>query len=272
MSQPPEADPDNATAGESPTGEPTTTRWTRPYEPSAGPWTPPGPLSFGPPEPPPGPIVSPSIAAYQPVAPLAPPSYEPPTGPIELTPPPVPVAPSPPVTAAPTPAYPVPTPPAPASFHPPPVPSYPTPQPYPPPQPYLPAVTYPPVHGYPPGQGYYPPGQAYPPVGYLAAGVPAYDPATGAPLSDKSRQTAGLLQLLLGLFLSLGGVGRLYAGNMPIGVTQLVLTAVAWVSFWCGFGLFPVWIVFLGLWVWFWVDGIVMLVGRPVDGQGRLLR
>jgi hypothetical protein len=27
-----------------------------------------------------------------------------------------------------------------------------------------------------------------------------------------------------------------------------------------------------GLWVWFVVDGIIMLAGRPVDGQGRPLR
>lgn len=99
-----------------------------------------------------------------------------------------------------------------------------------------------------------------------------FDPVTGQPLSDKSKLVAGLLQLLPGALLGLGGIGRLYAGNTGLGVTQIVLSVVGWISFWCGFLLAFPFLVFIGAWIWFVVDGIVLLVGRPVDGQGRLLR
>lgn len=117
----------------------------------------------------------------------------------------------------------------------------------------------------------YPPQPAYgiptmPPYG---AGV---DPVTGQLMSNKSKVTAGLLQLLLGAVFTLGGIGRLYAGNVGLGVAQLVATVIAWISFWCGFALILPWFVTFGCWVWFVADGIVILVGRPADGQGRLLR
>jgi hypothetical protein len=91
-------------------------------------------------------------------------------------------------------------------------------------------------------------------------------------VSDKSKLTAGLLQLMLGFFLGLGGVGRLYAGNTPIGVTQVVLSVIGWFSLCLGAALiFPL-LIFAGLWIWFVIDGIIMLAGNPVDGQGRPLR
>jgi TM2 domain-containing membrane protein YozV len=134
-----------------------------------------------------------------------------------------------------------------------------------------------PVSGLPqPYAGY--PQSPYPqspyPMGYAVTGAAGYgyDPVTGQPLSDKSKVVAGLLQLLLGALFGLGGVGRLYAGNVGLGVTQLVLSVLGWFSFWCGFVLFLPFAIFVGLWIWFIVDGIVMLAGRPVDGQGRLLR
>jgi TM2 domain-containing membrane protein YozV len=99
-----------------------------------------------------------------------------------------------------------------------------------------------------------------------------FDPVTGLPFSEKSKVTAGLLQLLLGFFFGLGGVGRLYAGHVAIGVIQLVATAIGWVSFWCGFLLFLPFFVYFGCWLWFVIDGIVLLAGRPTDGHGRLLR
>jgi hypothetical protein len=157
------------------------------------------------------------------------------------------------------------------------------PGPYPPP--YGAPASGPPVSGMPGSPVPYSPYAAYspPPVSGYAAGYPpnhglvqltAYgqDPVTGEPYSDKSKIVAGLLQLLLGALLSLGGVGRLYAGNTAIGVTQICLSLLGWIAFWCGFVLFFVsWFVWFGLWVWFVVDGIVMLAGRPRDGQGRLL-
>jgi len=100
----------------------------------------------------------------------------------------------------------------------------------------------------------------------------APDPATVQGYSDKSKLAAGLLQLLPAFFLGLGGIGRLYAGNVSLGVTQIVLSVVGWASFWCGFVLIFPFLVFLGLWIWFVVDGILVLAGRPTDGQGRPLR
>ena len=124
----------------------------------------------------------------------------------------------------------------------------------------------------------YPPGP-YPPVGYPMAPVPTpypvppfIEPYTGLPYSDKSKLTAGLLQLLLGVLLGLGGVGRLYAGQTGLGVVQVVLSVVGWVSVCCAsFLFFPIFL-FFGLWLWWLIDGIVILAGHPVDGQGRPLR
>jgi TM2 domain-containing membrane protein YozV len=126
-------------------------------------------------------------------------------------------------------------------------------------------VVYPPVSG----PTAYPPALVSGPMGY---GAGAYDPYTGQPLSDKSKIVAGLLQLLPGFMLGLGGIGRLYAGQTALGVTQLILTVFGWISFWCGFLLFFPFLIYAGLWVWFVVDGIVLMAGRPVDGQGRLLK
>lgn len=125
-----------------------------------------------------------------------------------------------------------------------------------PPQPYSPGP-YAPVP-YSPG-----------PYGYAGYG---FDPVSGQPYSDKSKVAAGLLQLLPGFLIGLGGIGRLYAGNVGLGIAQTVLTVVGWVSFWCGFVLIFPFVIYFGLWLWFTIDGIVLLAGRPVDGQGRLLR
>ena len=139
-------------------------------------------------------------------------------------------------------------------------------------QPYNAPVSQPPYPvpiSQPPYGGYGPPPLTAVP-GYV---VPyGYDPVTGQPLSDKSKLTAGLLQLLLGFFFGLGGVGRLYAGQVGFGITQIVASVVGWVCFWCGLLLIVPLFVYVGMVVWFVVDGIVMLAGRPVDGQGRLLR
>ncbi|MEV4411363.1 hypothetical protein [Catellatospora sp. NPDC049609] len=98
------------------------------------------------------------------------------------------------------------------------------------------------------------------------------DPLTGAPLSDKSKLVAGLLQLLPGFLLGLGGIGRLYAGHTALGVVQLAATVVGWACFWCGFLLFFPFLIYGAVWMWFVIDGIVLMAGRPVDAQGRLLR
>ncbi|MEV6930060.1 hypothetical protein AB0M46_37020 [Dactylosporangium sp. NPDC051485] len=148
-------------------------------------------------------------------------------------------------------------------------------------QPYNTAYQMPPVSGAPTSGGYGPYGQnPYAQPGYAQPGyaqpfgmAPAYDPLTGQPYSDKTKLIAGLLQLLPALFFAIGGIGRLYAGNIALGVTQLILSiAVGWVAFICGFFLLVPFLVTGGLWLWFVIDGIMILAGRPVDGQGRPLR
>ena len=92
----------------------------------------------------------------------------------------------------------------------------------------------------------------YPAVhgGYDPAAPYGRDPVSGFPYSDRSKVLAGLLQLFLPI-----GIGRMYAGHTGIGVAQLLLT------------------LFFGLgMVWAFIDGIVILAGRPTDGRGRPLR
>ncbi|MCB0926380.1 MAG: NINE protein [Mycobacterium sp.] len=104
--------------------------------------------------------------------------------------------------------------------------------------------------GYPPASGGYPaaqPGYPAPQAGYPAPyGQPAYG------WSDKSKTTAGLLQILLGSF----GVGRFYLGYTGLGIAQI---AVVWLT--CGIG---------GIWTL--IDGIMILTGKVPDAQGRPLR
>lgn len=116
----------------------------------------------------------------------------------------------------------------------------------------------PPPGGYgpPPGGGYGPP--PGPPGMGMGMGGPmmaspnapyGIDPITGMPFSDKSKMIAGLLQIFLGYF----GVGRFYTGHIGLGVAQLLF---GWLT--CG--------------IWPLVDGIMMLMGKVTDAQGRPLR
>ena len=112
-----------------------------------------------------------------------------------------------------------------------------------------------PLPGYPqpgyPQQGY--PQQGYPQPGYPQpyAGYPLVD-EWGNPLSDKSKLVAGLLQIFLGSF----GVGRFYLGYPGMAVAQI---AVTWLT--CGIG---------GIWPL--IDGIMMLMDKVPDSEGRKLR
>jgi Domain of unknown function (DUF1707)/TM2 domain len=88
------------------------------------------------------------------------------------------------------------------------------------------------------------------PGGYDPQAPYGRDPRTGQPYSDRSKVLAGLLQLFLPF-----GVGRLYSGHVGIGVAQMVLA------------------VFFGVGIiWAFIDGIVILAGRPTDPRGRPLR
>lgn len=121
-------------------------------------------------------------------------------------------------------------------------------------------------------QGYGAQGYAAPGYG-MQAGYPGAadamapygrDPFTGEPLSNKSKVTAGLLQLFLGGF----GAGRFYLGYTGIGVAQLVLTIVGWITtfLFIGFFILPA----VGIWVL--VDAIMMFTGSVRDSNGYKLR
>ncbi len=77
---------------------------------------------------------------------------------------------------------------------------------------------------------------------------------TGLPYSDKSKTVAGLLQLLS--LVGIGGLGRLYVGDVGLGIAQLI---VGWLT--CGVGL-----------VWSIIDAILILTDKVNDPQGRPLR
>lgn len=122
-----------------------------------------------------------------------------------------------------------------------------------------------PVAGLPAAQ----PGYAVPPPGQQPYGQPGYgvDPVSGQPWSEKSRTTAGLLSLLLPL-VGVCGVGRLYAGNIGLGLAQLIGLYVGFVLTFVGIGFFIV----PAVWIWSVVDGIVLLTNGGKDGTGRPLR
>jgi TM2 domain-containing membrane protein YozV len=97
------------------------------------------------------------------------------------------------------------------------------------------------------------PAPIMPPVHLVPAADPyapyGRHPVTGVPYSDRSKILAGLLQLLLPF-----GIGRFYTGHYGVAVAQLLTSMIA-------IGVF-----------WSWIDGIVLLAGRPNDPFGRPLR
>ncbi|WP_203338084.1 TM2 domain-containing protein [Nocardioides limicola] len=95
----------------------------------------------------------------------------------------------------------------------------------------------------------YPPPSGYGPNPAAPYGV---HPVTGVPYSDKSKIIAGLLQILVPL-----GIGRMYIGDVGLGLVQLAVTLVT-----CGIGA-----------LWPFIDGILILVqDTQTDPQGRPLR
>ena len=110
----------------------------------------------------------------------------------------------------------------------------------------------PPQPGYPPQ---YPPPAGYPqPYGDPSAPFGRH-PLTGEPFSDKSKTIAGLLQLL-GLF-GIVGIGRMYLGQVGLGVAQLIVGLVT-----CG----------LGAIVWGIIDAVLIFTDKVRDPEGRPLR
>jgi TM2 domain-containing membrane protein YozV len=96
----------------------------------------------------------------------------------------------------------------------------------------------------------------YPPANLADPAAPyGRHPVTGEPLSDKSKIVAGLLQLI-GL-LGIAGIGRIYLGQIGLGIAQLIVGLVT-------FGL--------GAAIWGLVDGVLILTDKVRDPQGRPLR
>jgi TM2 domain-containing membrane protein YozV len=88
-----------------------------------------------------------------------------------------------------------------------------------------------------------------PPSSYMPSEI---EPMTGRPYSERSKVVAGVLQLLLGGL----GVGRFYSGHAGIAIAQILVTFLT-----CGLGV-----------IWPIIDGIMMLAGNPLDGDGRPMR
>jgi hypothetical protein len=96
------------------------------------------------------------------------------------------------------------------------------------------------------------PGQSWPAPTPGSADLDApygREPATGIPYSQRYKLIAGVLQIVLPF-----GVGRFYTGHIGTGVAQLLLSPI-------GIGM-----------IWAFIDGILMLVGRPLDKESRPLR
>lgn len=112
--------------------------------------------------------------------------------------------------------------------------------------------------GYPPPypqQGAFPQQGSYPPPYYDPSAPYGRHPMTGEPYSDKSKLVAGLLQLL-GL-IGLVGVGRMYLGQVGLGVAQLVVGLVT-----CGIGAV----------IWGIVDAVLIFTDKVRDRNGLPLR
>jgi TM2 domain-containing membrane protein YozV len=135
----------------------------------------------------------------------------------------------------------------------------------------------PPPAGYPVQPGYpypqsYPGTPSYPYPGYFSPGYAidpqapyGRDPATGAPLSDKSAVAAGCLQLFFGFL----GIGRFYIGSNSIAGVQLALGLLGlFFGLFCLIGL-P---LLLGVVVWTLIDAIMIFTGSVPDNYGRKLR
>jgi TM2 domain-containing membrane protein YozV len=127
----------------------------------------------------------------------------------------------------------------------------------------------PPVAGAPTSAIPYPGLPQSAPPAYGTAPFDYVDPLSGQQLSDKSKLTAGLLQLFLGAF----GAGRFYTGHSDLAMGQIavgwtVLALLGCSGMLLGVPLLFCWIGFM----WPLVDGIMILTGRPRDSDGRYLR
>ena len=93
----------------------------------------------------------------------------------------------------------------------------------------------------------------------FAAPVPQASPP------PKSAAVAGLLQLFLGTF----GLGRFYIGDSGTAVAQLILGLIGlFFTLFCFIGM----VILVPLWIWTFIDGILMFAGAVTDSHGRKLQ
>jgi TM2 domain-containing membrane protein YozV len=89
--------------------------------------------------------------------------------------------------------------------------------------------------------------------------------AQGTQPPAKSAVAAGLLQLFLGTF----GLGRFYIGTTGIASVQLVLGLTGlFFTLFCFIGM----AILVPLWIWTFVDAIMMFSGGVTDSYGRKLQ
>jgi TM2 domain-containing membrane protein YozV len=94
----------------------------------------------------------------------------------------------------------------------------------------------------------------------------AYPPVVQGPMPPpKSAVAAGLLQIFFGTF----GAGRFYIGTTGPAAVQLVLGVVGlFLTLFCLVGIF----ILIPLWIWTFVEGIMMFAGAIPDSFGRKLQ
>jgi TM2 domain-containing membrane protein YozV len=129
----------------------------------------------------------------------------------------------------------------------------------------------------PPGPGWYHDPSGAPTLRYfdgtkwtdqlapLSTPMVGYPGVQGPLPPPKSAVGAGLLQLFLGTF----GVGRFYIGDTGTGAAQLILGLVGiFFSMFCFTGM----VILIPLWIWTFVDAIMMFTGAVNDSHGRKLQ
>lgn len=81
----------------------------------------------------------------------------------------------------------------------------------------------------------------------------------------RSAAVAGLLQLFLGTF----GLGRFYIGTTGVAAVQLVLGLMGlFFTIFCFFGV----VILVPLWIWTFVEAILMFARQIPDSYGRQLQ
>jgi TM2 domain-containing membrane protein YozV len=105
-----------------------------------------------------------------------------------------------------------------------------------------------------------PPGYPFPPPyqgGVYADPAAPFGrhPVTGEPYSDKQKVIAGILQLL-GIF-GIVGIGRMYLGQIGLGILQLVVGLLT-----CAIGAL----------IWGVIDAVLIFTDKVRDSNGRPLR